>query len=72
MQNNYLIGGTMGEMSIDLQHMGDSERISVVLPEQTKKDLEKLCEVERRSISNLVYLLIQDAIDKAKAEGKIK
>jgi hypothetical protein len=72
MQNNYLIGGTMGEMSIDLQHMGDSERISVVLPEQTKKDLEKLCEVERRSISNLVYLLIQDAIDKAKAQGKIK
>jgi hypothetical protein len=72
MQNNYLIGGTIGEMSIDLQHMGDSERISVVLPEQTKKDLEKLCEVERRSISNLVYLLIQDAIDKAKAQGKIK
>ena len=52
--------------------MSNSERISVVLPEQTKKDLDKLCEVERRSISNFVYLLIQDAIDKAKAEGKIK
>ncbi len=62
----------MGEMSIDLQHMGDSERISVVLPEQTKKDLEKLCELEKRSISNFVYLLIQDAIDKAKAEGRLK
>ncbi|HEY9602735.1 MAG TPA: ribbon-helix-helix protein, CopG family [Allocoleopsis sp.] len=52
--------------------MSSSERISVVLPEQTKKDLDKLCEAERRSISNFVYLLIQDAIDKAKAEGKIK
>lgn len=62
----------MGKTSRDLQRMSNSERISVVLPEQTKKDLDKLCEVERRSISNFVYLLIQDAIDKAKAEGKIK
>ncbi len=62
----------MGETSIDLQCMSDSERISVVLPEQTKKDLEKLCELEKRSISNFVYLLIQDAIDKAKAEGRLK
>jgi metal-responsive CopG/Arc/MetJ family transcriptional regulator len=52
--------------------MSDTERISVVLPQQTKKDLEKLCEAERRSISNFVYLLIQDAIDKAKAQGQIK
>ena len=57
---------------VDLQFMGDSERISVVVPTETKKALEKLCEVERRSISNFVYLLIQDAIDKAKAEGKIE
>jgi hypothetical protein len=62
----------MGKTSRDLQCMSSSERISVVLPEQTKKDLDKLCEVERRSISNFVYLLIQDAIDKAKVEGKIK
>jgi metal-responsive CopG/Arc/MetJ family transcriptional regulator len=52
--------------------MSGSERISVVLPQQTKKDLEKLCESEKRSISNFVYLLIQDAIDKAKEEGKLK
>lgn len=52
--------------------MSDSGRISVVLPSETKKALDKLCEVERRSISNFVYLLIQDAIDKAKAEGKIE
>jgi metal-responsive CopG/Arc/MetJ family transcriptional regulator len=56
----------------DLQFMSDSERISVVLPSETKKALDKLCEVERRSISNFVYLLIQDAIDKAKTEGKIE
>jgi metal-responsive CopG/Arc/MetJ family transcriptional regulator len=52
--------------------MSDSERISVVLPAQTKKDLDKLCEIEKRSISNFVYLLVQDAIDKAKAEGKLR
>ncbi len=52
--------------------MSDSERISVVLPAQTKKDLDKLCEIEKRSISNFVSLLVQDAIDKAKAEGKLK
>lgn len=66
------MGDTMRKTSRDFQRMSSSERISVVLPEQTKKDLDKLCEVERRSISNFVYLLIQDAIDKAKAEGKIK
>ncbi|MBE9119154.1 ribbon-helix-helix protein, CopG family [Lusitaniella coriacea LEGE 07157] len=55
----------------ELLRMSNSERISVVLPEQTKKELEKLCKVERRSISNFVYLLIQDAIDRAKTEGKL-
>jgi metal-responsive CopG/Arc/MetJ family transcriptional regulator len=52
--------------------MSTSERISVVLPEHTKKELGKLCEIEKRSISNFVYLLIQDAIDKAKAQGKLE
>lgn len=60
------------KLTLDLPCMSDSERISVVLPAQTKKDLEKLCEIEKRSISNFVYLLVQDAIDKAKAEGKLK
>ncbi|MEG4115691.1 MULTISPECIES: ribbon-helix-helix domain-containing protein [unclassified Microcoleus] len=52
--------------------MSDSERISVVLPTQAKKDLEKLCDLEKRLISNCVYLLIQEAIDRAKAFGKLK
>ncbi|MEG3832888.1 MULTISPECIES: ribbon-helix-helix domain-containing protein [unclassified Microcoleus] len=52
--------------------MSDSERISVVLPTQAKKDLEKLCDLEKRSISNFVYLLIQEAIDRAKASGKLQ
>ncbi|MEG3919114.1 ribbon-helix-helix domain-containing protein [Microcoleus sp. POL10_C6] len=52
--------------------MSHSERISVVLPTQAKKDLEKLCDLEKRSISNFVYLLIQEAIDQAKASGKLK
>ncbi|WP_228056219.1 hypothetical protein [Microcoleus sp. LEGE 07076] len=65
-------GGTIRETSNRLQGMSDSERISVVLPTQAKKDLEKLCDLEKRSISNFVYLLIQDAIDRAKASGKLK
>ena len=50
----------------------NSERISVVLPGQTKKDLDKLCEIEKRSISNCVYLLVQYDIDKQKSDGKLK
>jgi hypothetical protein len=65
-------GGTIRETSNRLQGMSDSERISVVLPTQAKKDLEKLCDLEKRSISNFVYLLIQEAIDQAKASGKFK
>lgn len=65
-------GGTIGETSKRLQGMSDSERISVVLPTQAKKDLEKLCDIEKRSISNFVYLLIQEAIDRAKESGKLK
>ncbi len=65
-------GGTIRETSNRLQGMSDSERISVVLPTQARKDLEKLCDLEKRSISNFVYLLIQEAIDQAKASGKLK
>ncbi|MCU0544040.1 MAG: hypothetical protein MUE44_18005 [Oscillatoriaceae cyanobacterium Prado104] len=65
-------GGTIRETSNILQGMSDSERISVVLPTKAKKELEKLCEIEKRSISNFVYLLIQEAIDRAKASGKLK
>jgi CopG-like RHH_1 or ribbon-helix-helix domain, RHH_5 len=52
--------------------MSNSKRISVVVPVKTKNNLEKLCEIESRSMPNFVKLLIQSAIDKAKAEGKIK
>lgn len=65
-------GDTIGETSNRLQCMSYSERISVVLPTQAKKELEKLCDLEKRSISNFVYLLIQEAIDQAKASGKLK
>ncbi|MEG4405610.1 ribbon-helix-helix domain-containing protein [Microcoleus sp. MON2_D5] len=62
------------ETSNRLQRMSYSQRISVVLPTQAKKekDLEKLCDIEKRSISNFVYLLIQDAIDQAKTSSKLK
>lgn len=61
----------MKQTYLELVCMSGSERISVVLPTETKQALEKLCEIEKRSVSNFVYLLIQNAIDKAKEEGKL-
>ena len=52
--------------------MSNSKRISVVLSAEAKNNLEKLCEIEKRSMSNFVKFLIQSAINEAKAEGKIK
>ncbi|MFB2981731.1 hypothetical protein [Microseira sp. BLCC-F43] len=52
--------------------MSNSKRISVSVPAETRNNLQALCQVERRSMSNFVNLLIQSAIDKAKADGKIK
>ncbi|WP_293122940.1 hypothetical protein [Microcoleus sp. bin38.metabat.b11b12b14.051] len=50
--------------------MSDSERISVVLPTQAKEELEKLCNLEPCDrYPTRVYLLIQDAINQAKASG---
>jgi len=62
----------MDETSIQQKYMIDSKRISVSVSAETRNNLEKLCEVEKRSISNFVNLPIQSAIDKAKADGKIK
>ncbi|PSB09579.1 hypothetical protein C7B61_12320 [filamentous cyanobacterium CCP1] len=71
-QDTEWVGDKMEKTCTDLlEFMGDSERISVVLPSETKKALEKLCQIEKRSISNFVYLLIQEAIDRAKVEGKL-
>jgi len=45
--------------------------ISVLVEEYLREDLKRLANVERRSVSQLVSLLIEDAVARAKAAGKI-
>jgi tartrate dehydratase alpha subunit/fumarate hydratase class I-like protein len=47
-------------------------RIVIYLPEDVKADLEKLANVERRSVSSMGLVAIEEAIKRAKAEGRIQ
>ena len=47
-------------------------RINVVMPASLKRDFEKLCGLENRSMSNMLVTLAQKAVDEAKAKGHIK
>lgn len=46
-------------------------RLVVYLPEDVKADLERLANTERRSLSSMALVAIEEAIKQAKAEGKI-
>ena len=46
-------------------------RIVFYLEESLKHDLEKLAEVENRSVSNLIETVARELVAKAKKEGKI-
>jgi CopG-like RHH_1 or ribbon-helix-helix domain, RHH_5 len=46
-------------------------RIVVYLPEEVKADLERLAKSHYRPVSNMVLALIQEAVDRAKSEGRI-
>lgn len=46
-------------------------KVIVYLEPRLKKDLERLANKEKRSLSNMVAVIVQEAIDKAKSEGKI-
>jgi len=46
-------------------------KLTFYLPEELKKDLELLAKSQRRSVSNLLVVLSEEAVNKAKAEGKI-
>jgi hypothetical protein len=48
-----------------------TERLSLVIDSDLKKDFEKLCKVERRSMSAQVVVLIEKAVNEAKEQGKI-
>ena len=49
----------------------DKKKISAYLDEELKTDADKLAKLEKRSLSNLIEVLLQDAIDKAKQEGRL-
>lgn len=46
-------------------------KVIVYLDFGVKEDLERLANKEKRSLSNMVAVIVQEAIEKAKAEGKI-
>ncbi len=54
-----------------LQDMADNERLSVLIPSDLKQEFEALCKIERRSMSAQVVLLVEQAVEKAKEEGRI-
>ena len=45
--------------------------INTVVETSLKKDFERLCEIEQRSMSNMLALLISQAVETAKHEGKL-
>lgn len=47
-------------------------RVAVYLTDEIKTDLEKLASLERRSLSQMAAMLIEQGLQQAKAEGKIK
>ena len=49
----------------------DKAKVGTYIDQDLKADLEKLAELESRSVSNFVELLIKQAVEKAKAEGKL-
>jgi hypothetical protein len=45
--------------------------INTVVDPSLKEDFERLCEIEQRSMSNMLVLLISKAVESAKREGKL-
>jgi predicted transcriptional regulator len=49
----------------------DKKRVSIYISEELKTDIERLANVRRRSMSNLVELSLEDVIKRAKENGEI-
>lgn len=47
------------------------DRVTVYLDPEVKKKLEKLAKLKKRTVSNLVSVLIDEAIDDAEQAGAI-
>jgi hypothetical protein len=49
----------------------EKRKISAYLDEELKERAEQLAKLEKRSLSNLIEILLQEAVDKAQAEGRL-
>ena len=48
----------------------NKSRVSFVIPEETKKELERIAELEGRSVSNYVLYVVKKAISEARNNDK--
>lgn len=46
-------------------------KVITYLPEDLKKDLDALAKAESRTLSNMLKVLVEEAVAKAKEEGRI-
>lgn len=49
----------------------DKKRVSLYIEETLKVELEKLAKVRKRSLSNLIEVLCEEAVQQAKKQGEI-
>lgn len=47
-------------------------RLLVVMDNDLKVEFETLCDLENRSMSNMLSTLAREAVEKAKSEGRLK
>ena len=47
-------------------------KLGVYVDQGLKADVEKLAELESRSVSNFIEILLKELVANAKAEGKLK
>lgn len=50
----------------------DKVRVSTYIEDELKPKLEMLAKVRKRSVSNLIEVLCQEAVDRAEKEGELK
>ncbi len=48
----------------------NKSRVSFVIPNETKKELEKIAKLEGRSVSNYVLYVVKKALAEAKQENE--
>ncbi|MEH1795593.1 ribbon-helix-helix domain-containing protein [Nostoc sp.] len=52
--------------------IADKKRISLYLDEALKSDLERLAKIRKRSLSNLIEVLCEEELERARNNGELK